>query len=195
MQLKNKISNQLLVIIDDDASIRDSLSLLFSQLEFNVIIFESVEKFFSSTSYRTRCCAIIDLNLDGLTGIDALQIIKNERLLIKTILISAFSTPKFVRDAFISDAFDFIEKPYNPNELIEVVRRAFANFPPNSLNEGVLTKREEEIRTLLLKGMHAKEIAIKLDISKRTVETHKARIFEKLKINSTLELLANSSKI
>ncbi len=193
MRSENKIENQLLVIIDDDASIRDSLSLLFSQIGFNVVVFESVEKFLSSSSYGARCCAIIDLNLGGLNGIDALQIIRDAKLPIKTILISAFGTPKFVRDAFISDAFDFIEKPYNPNDLIDAARRAFADFPPKSPTEGILTKREEEIRALLLKGLHAKEIANSLGISARTVETHKAKIFEKLKINSTLELLANSS--
>ncbi len=193
MHPKHRNDNQLLIIIDDDVSIRDSLSLLFSQRGFNVLTFQSVESFLSSSSYGSACCAIIDLNLDGLTGIDALQIIKNEKLPMKTILISAFGTPKFVREAFISDAFDFIEKPYNPNELIEVVERAFANFPERSLTEGLLTKREEEIRTLLLKGLHSKEIAKKLGISPRTVETHKSKIFEKLKINSTLELLANSS--
>jgi two-component system response regulator DctR len=107
MHPKHKIDNQLLIIIDDDVSIRDSLSLLFSQRGFNVLTFQSVERFLSSTSYWSACCAIIDLNLDRLTGIDALQIIKKERRPMKTILISAFGTPKFVREAFISDAFDY----------------------------------------------------------------------------------------
>jgi len=190
-----KRDSEKLIIIDDESSIRDSLSLLFSQSGFSIATFQSAEEFVSSTYYGMRCCAVIDVNLAGLSGIDALQIIAGKRLPMKVIMISAYGTPRSVRDAFKAEAFDFIEKPYDPNELIESVRRAFAALPEDPSSERLLTPREEEIRTLLLKGMSAKEIAIQLGISPRTVETHKGHIFEKLQVKSTLELVVHSDRL
>ncbi len=190
-----KRDSEKLIIIDDESSIRDSLSLLFSQSGFSIATFQSAEEFVSSTYYGMRCCAIIDVNLAGLSGIDALQIIAGKRLPKKVIMISEYGTPRSVRDAFKAEAFDFIEKPYDPNELIESVRRAFAALPEDPSSERLLTPREEEIRTLLLKGMSAKEIAIQLGISPRTVETHKGHIFEKLQVKSTLELVVHSDRL
>ncbi len=188
------MNNQLLIIIDDEASVRDSLSLLFSQVGFLVATFQSVEELISSAYYGVRCSAIIDMNLGGLSGIDALKMIKKEQLPINVIVISAYGTPKSVREAFKVDAFDFVEKPYDPNELIDIVRRACRQLPVQMATETVLTKREKEVRALLLKGLHAKEIANILGISARTVETHKGRIYEKLNVRSALELVANSEK-
>ncbi len=184
-----------LLIIDDEASVRDSLSLLLSHAGFSVATFQSVEEFVSSAYYGVRCCAIIDINLGGLSGIDALRIIARERLPMRVVVISAFGTPRSVRDAFKAEAFDFIEKPYDPNDLIESVRRAFSDLPESPLAERLLTPREEEIRSLLLKGLQAKEIASQLGISPRTVEAHKGRIFEKLKVKSTLELVVQADRL
>ncbi len=191
--MRNSVN--LLIIIDDEASVRDSLSLLLSHAGFSVATFKSVEEFVSSAYYGVRCCAIIDINLEGLSGIDALRIIARERLPMKVVVISAYGTPRSVRDAFKAEAFDFLEKPYDPNDLIESVRRAFSVLPESLSGEGILTPREEEIRSLMLKGMQAKEIASQLGISPRTVETHKGHIFEKLKVKSTLELVVQAERL
>ncbi len=192
MRQENRDDKKLIIIIDDDPHIRDSLNLLFSQIGFNTLTFDSVENYFSSSAYGERGCIIVDLNLGGLSGIDALKIFIKDKIPVRVILISAFGTLKTVRNAFLNDAFDFIEKPYNPNELIEAVLKAFNELPANHLNEKKLTGRQEEIRKMILKGMHDKEIAKNLDISPRTVEKHKEQIFEKLNVRSTIELLARN---
>lgn len=121
-----------------------------------------------------------------------MQLFKKEVLPIRTILISAFGTIKSVREAFVNDAVDFIEKPYDPAALVDVVKLAFINLPVSRNNLNLLTSREKEVHEMLIKGLHAKEIAKLLGNSSRTVESHKAHIFEKLNVKSTLELLANA---
>ncbi len=190
--IKKNINTNQVFIIDDDPYIRDSLNLLFSQIGLNSLTFDSAENYFASAAYGLRGCVVMDLNLKGLNGIDALKFIIKDNIPVKVILISAFGTPQSVRNAFINYAFDFIEKPYNPIDLTEVVVKSFDTLPAYLSYERSLTKRQEEIKNLLLKGFHDKEIANTLGISPRTVEKHKEHIFEKLDVKSTIELIARS---
>ena len=183
---------QKLIIIDDEASVRDSLALLFSQEGYLVVTFRSAEEFISSRDFGTPCCAILDINLGGISGIDTLKIITNERLPMQVVIISAYGNVQSVRETFKFAAFDFIEKPYAPDELMTTVRQAFDSLPVSVTTDEMLTPREREVQNLLLQGKQAKEIANELSISVRTVEVHKGRIFDKLNVRNTLELMARS---
>lgn len=186
-------------IIDDDIYIRDALNLYLTQQGYSVYTFKSAEDFLSVTDQNLTGCVIIDLNLDGINALQALDIFHERRLNLATIVITAHGDVKSARQAFLSHALDFIEKPYDPEELIAAIKNALRlvneRLPaPKTGDETELTPRETEVKELLLAGRNNKEIADNLGISVRTVEVHRSRILEKLGCRSVVDLIRLSPR-
>lgn len=186
-------------IIDDDIYIRDALNLYLTQQGYSVYTFKSAEDFLSVTDQNLTGCVIIDLNLDGINALQALDIFHERRLNLATIVITAHGDVKSARQAFLSHALDFIEKPYDPEELIAAIKSALRlvneRLPASKTgDETELTPRETEVKELLLAGRNNKEIADNLGISVRTVEVHRSRILEKLGCRSVVDLIRLSPR-
>jgi RNA polymerase sigma factor (sigma-70 family) len=186
-------------IVDDDAAMRDSLSLMLGLLGFRTVSFESAEAFLETYRDDWVGCVVADLRLPGMSGLALQADLRTRGKKLPFVIITGHGDVKSARAAFQSEAVDFIEKPFDEVELRAAIEKGFdresrriqrtetGNDQATKLAK--LTNREREILELVGKGLHAKEIAACLDISARTVEVHKARLMTKLEARNVSELV------
>lgn len=182
-------------IVDDDASVRDALSLLLSLRGHATATFACAEDFIAALDPAWRGCAVVDIRMPGMNGLQLQAWLRDQRHPLPLIVITAHGDVGAARQAFRADAVDFLEKPFDGEELVASVEqalgRARSGGEPAAV-EAALSPREREVMALLVKGLHNRRIALQLGISPRTVEVHKARVLEKLGVASVIELVRRS---
>jgi FixJ family two-component response regulator len=181
-------------LVDDDASIRDALSLLLSLKGMRAQVFASAEAFLETYQPDWRGCLLTDLRMPGMSGLDLNQSLRQRGVSLPVILLTAHGDVATARAALKSGAFDFLEKPVNDELLMDVlthaverdaqIHRATTQRSETLEKTGRLTQREREVLVLLSRGLQNREIAAELQISPRTVEVYKARMMEKLDCRS-----------
>ena len=186
-------------IIDDDASVRDSLSLMLGLDGYRVALFADAESFLENLRSDASGCCIVDLKLPGKSGLDLQTDLAARSIDLPVIMITAHGDVPAARAAFRAHAIDFLEKPFPPEQLIAAIERALefeekrlerdASRSAEATKLARLTDREREVLARVGQGLHAKEIALALGISPRTVEVHKAHIMEKLGARNAIELV------
>lgn len=177
-------------IVDDDASVRDSLSLMLSLQGYATATFASGEDFLNALKPDWRGCVVADIRMPGMSGLELQERLRGRLPRLAVIVITAHGDVAAARRAFLGDAVDFIEKPFPPDEIIAAIERANARLLSADANDTAedaftaarqkLSDRERQVMDLMIKGMHNRHIAKELGISPRTVEVHKARVMEKL---------------
>jgi len=181
-------------LVDDDAAIRDALSLLLSLKGMRAQVFASAEAFLETYQPDWRGCLLTDLRMPGMSGLDLNQSLRQRGVSLPVILLTAHGDVATARAALKSGAFDFLEKPVNDELLMDVlthaverdaqIHRATTQRSETLEKTGRLTQREREVLVLLSRGLQNREIAAELQISPRTVEVYKARMMEKLDCRS-----------
>jgi FixJ family two-component response regulator len=181
-------------VVDDDASVRDSLSLMLSLKGLATATFASAEDFLAVARPDWRGCVLADLRMPGMSGLDLLAAMRGRFPQLAVVVVTAHGNVEAARAAFLSDAADFIEKPFDAGQLLGAIENARARLaqragakPP--LPVEALTPRERQVLELVLQGLHNRQIAERLAISPRTVEVHKGRMMEKLGAESIVELV------
>jgi RNA polymerase sigma factor (sigma-70 family) len=192
--------NALVVyIVDDDASIRDSLALMLGLAGYSTRLFADAETFLSTFDLEWRGCVVADLRLPGMSGTDLQRRVREHGSHIPFVIITAHGDVPAAREAFRAQAVDFIEKPFDETQLRDAIETSFGLEEQRaSVAErrratedklARLTSREREVLEHATRGLHAKEIATALGISVRTVEVHKTRVMEKLEVRNIGELV------
>lgn len=191
--------NLTVYIVEDDAAMRDSLTLMLGLLGYRTAAFESAEDFLRTYRDDWIGCVVADLRLPGMSGLELQADLRARGKKLPFVIITGHGDVKSARAAFQSEAVDFIEKPFDEPELRVAIEagfdREFRRIQRSEMDSGQalkyskLTQREREILQLVGKGLHAKEIATKLNISVRTVEVHKARLMTKLEARNVSELV------
>lgn len=179
-------------IVDDDASVRDALSLLLSLRGHACATYTSAEDFLAALQPAWRGCVVADIRMPGLSGLELQAALRERGIALPVIVITAHGSVAAARQAFLADAVDFLEKPFDGEQLLRAVEQALAGLPePQAAARGTdtLTAREREVMALLVEGLHNRRIAETLGISPRTVEVHKARVLDKLGVASVVELV------
>jgi RNA polymerase sigma factor (sigma-70 family) len=186
-------------IVDDDASVRDSLSLMLSLQGYATATFASGEDFLEALKPNWRGCVIADIRMPGMSGLELQACLRDRLPKLAVIVITAHGDVAAARRAFLSDAVDFIEKPFEPDQIIAAIERAKArllsgdaiDFAEDAFNAAreKLSDRERQVMDLMMKGMHNRHIAKELGISPRTVEVHKARVMEKLGAKNLMDFV------
>jgi len=185
-------------IVDDDGSVRDSLSLLLSLRGYATATFASAEDFLAAVQPQWRGCVILDIRMPGMSGLELQRCLIDSGLTLPVIVITAHGDVAAARQAFLADAVDFIEKPFDGGQLMQAIETALAGVRavataqhsgPQQTPKEALSPREREVMALMVKGLHNRRIAEELRISHRTVEVHKARVMEKLGVKSLIELV------
>ena len=185
---------RLVCIVDDDASVRDSLSIMLGLKGFDCRTYESSETFLSALPDRS-CCIVLDLNMAGMNGLELQEKIANARTPIEVIFLTAFADVDIMRRAFLNQAIDFLEKPVVLPQLLSAIERAFERLKSTSQQHmqtqslEMLTPREREVMAAIAQGMTHREAGELLGISPRTVEVHKGRVMEKLGVKTLAELV------
>jgi FixJ family two-component response regulator len=184
-------------VVDDDASVRDALSLLLSLRGYTTATFASAEDFLGAIQPGWRGCVVADIRMPGMSGLELQQSLRERGSRLPVIVMTAHGDVAAARQAFLAKAVDFIEKPFDGEQLLAAIegalgelRNAEAARPgATAAALGPLSGREREVMALMVKGLHNRRIAEELGISPRTVEVHKARIMEKLGVRNLVDLV------
>jgi len=186
-------------LIDDDAGVRDSLTLLLSLKGVRTQPFANAESFIETYRPDWPGCVLTDLRMPGMTGLELQAVLRERQVDVPVVVLTAHGDVATARAALKNGAFDFLEKPIDDAMLVDVLRNALradrerraALTARSSADARIerLTEREREILTLIAAGHQNRDIATQLGISPRTVEVHKARIMEKLECDSLAELI------
>ncbi|MBC3886494.1 response regulator transcription factor [Undibacterium griseum] len=191
----------MLHIIDDEDVIRDALSWLARSRQTAAVGYSSAEQFLTALEQPLRFdadgdCVLLDVRMPGLSGIQLFDLL-SERHLVKrlpVIFLTGHGDVPMAVDSLKKGAFDFFEKPFNDNKLMDRVQEALAQSRAAGVTAQVherlatLSAREKEVLDLILLGKMNKVIADELGISMRTVEVHRAHIFDKMQVKTAVEL-------
>ncbi len=185
-------------IVDDDEAIRDALSWLLRSRGVPVKAWESGEAFLSGFSQSTVGCIVLDVRMDGMSGFEVYDKLLGRGCRVPVIFLTGHGDVPQAVAALKKGAFDFIEKPFNDNQLVDRVIEAMRSH--EAMREELeaeasvaarmaqLTPRERQVMERVLAGEYNKAIADVLDIAVRTVEVHRSHIFEKMGVRSAVEL-------
>ena len=197
--------NATVYLIDDDAGVRDALAWLLRSRRLLSEAFDSAESFEAHITregfaVREPACALLDVRMGELSGLALFERLIERQLsnLIPVIFLTGHADVATAVNAVKRGAFDFCEKPFSDNALIDRVEQAIAasavalsdHRRRYELGERLagLTEREQEVMRCVVDGLANKEMADTLGISVRTVEVHRARIVEKMGVRSAVEL-------
>lgn len=186
-------------IVDDDAAVRDSLSLMLGLSGYRTALYADVEALLEAYRADWSGCVIAYLRLPGRSGIELQAELQARGSALPVIIITAHGDVPAARAAFQAQAVDFIEKPFDESQIRAAIDIAFSRESSRVQRNQVLeadakklaqlTPRERDVLQLATRGLHAKEIAAALGISARTVEVHKTRIMAKLGVRNIAELV------
>jgi two-component system response regulator DctR len=188
-------------IIDDDEAIRDSLEWLLESRNIPAQSWPSAEAFlahFDLNHGDAPGCLLLDIRMEGMSGLALFDQLCERGAATPVIFLTGHGDVPMAVGALKRGAFDFVEKPFNDNELANRVSEAMAIDAARRAEQAVsasvadslaqLTQRERQVMEMVLAGKLNKIIADELSISMRTVEVHRARVFEKMGVKSAVEL-------
>lgn len=185
-------------IVDDDAAIRDALAWLLRSRSIESRAWDSAEAFIADYRDDMRGCLILDIRMPGMNGPELFERLLAQGCVMPTVFLTGHGDVPLAVQALKKGAFDFIEKPCNDNDLADRVVAALALDRQRRQQEAStasidtrlrsLTQREHEVMERILAGQYNKVIAAELNIAMRTVEVHRAHIFEKMNVKSAVEL-------
>jgi len=186
-------------IVDDDNSVRDSLSLLLNFRGFRTREFASAEAFLESWKPEWRGCMLLDLRMTGMDGLALQQILTERGSRLPIVFLTGHGDIAQARTALKAGAVDFLEKPIDHESLFASLNEAFQKDNQLRAEEqriadlearlDRLSDREHQVMERVVAGRHNREIAAELEISPRTVEVFKARMMEKMQARSVPELV------
>jgi two-component system response regulator DctR len=185
-------------IVDDDAAIRDALGFLFRSYRVASIAYASAEAFLASCGQEPIGCVVLDIRMPDMSGMELFDKLLERGFRLPVIYLTGHGDVPMAVGVVKKGAFDFVEKPCNDNELVDKVIAALAydaaQRAAGAATAGLatrlqrLTPRENEVMRRILAGKLNKVIADDLGIAMRTVEVHRANIFEKMGVKSAVEL-------
>ena len=189
----------MLHIIDDEEVVRDSLSWLAASRSIDARIYASAQQFLDSLDGSFDAagdCVLLDVRMPEMNGIALFdQLVKRDLTArLPVIFLTGHGDVPMAVDSLKRGAFDFFEKPFNDNDLMDRVQQGLANSRQAGELAAVharlatLSMREREVLDLILAGTMNKVVADKLGISMRTVEVHRAHIFDKMQVKTAVEL-------
>jgi two-component system, LuxR family, response regulator FixJ len=193
------MSDTTVFVVEDDASVRDSLSLLISLRGLRTQVFASAEHFLETYKRDWRGCLLTDLRMPGMSGLDLQVELNRLEIRLPVVVLTAHGDVVTTRTALKNGALDFIEKPADDDVLVEVLLNAIRVDGERHRSDVVqvashqrlerLTPREREVFNLIAGGLQNRDIAANLGISPRTVEVYKARVMEKLQCRNLAEIV------
>ena len=198
------VQNATVYIVDDDADVREALAWLLRSRRLLSESFDCAESFLemlqSQSPARHPCCLLLDMRMTGMSGLALFnQLLAEGKLAaMPVIFLTGHADVPTAVDTVKRGAFDFCEKPFSDNALVDRIEQALAASDEHlarmrerdalrtRLTE--LTERERDVMRLVVEGIPNKLIADQLDISVRTVEVHRSRVFDKMQVKSAVEL-------
>jgi FixJ family two-component response regulator len=186
-------------IVDDDEAVRDSLCELLASEGLQAEAYSSASEFLNDCNPAMHGCALFDVRMPEMSGLELLQHSKVKQMSISVIMITGYSDIPMAVKAIKHGAVDFIEKPINSKILLKSIRRCFKDNHAQQAKYkqriehterlARLTPREREVMDLLVQGKANREIAESFGLSPRTIEVHRAAIKQKLGVKSLSDIV------
>jgi len=186
-------------VVDDDPSVRDSTELMLKSVGFNVKTFGSAQDFLKVNLREDLGCLVLDVRMPGMSGLELQEKLVSAKTPLPVIFITGHGTVPMSVRAMKAGAVDFLQKPFEEQDLLDAINRALARQREKKSKRDqaeelqrrlkALTPREYEVFSLLATGMANKEIAYELGASERTIKAHRARIMEKMNAGSLADLV------
>jgi FixJ family two-component response regulator len=189
----------LVIVVDDDRSVRKSLTRLLASAGYTVEAFASAREFLARQPHPGPCCLVLDVRMPGLTGIQLQEMLAATGRRMSIVFVTGHADISTSVRAMKAGAVDLLTKPVDAQDLIAAIRRAVARDEHNRATEtrlaeirrrvSMLTTRETEVFALVVTGMLNKQIGAALGIGESTVKVHRARVMEKMRAGSVAELV------
>jgi FixJ family two-component response regulator len=192
-------STTTVYIVDDDEAVRGALHLLLKSAGYVTAAFDSAQAYLSRYSTQQPGCLVLDVRMPGMSGLELQQELNRRGAIIPVVFISGHGDIPMAVEAIHAGAFDFLEKPFKDQDLLDRVAKALAadallrtqHIEAASVQTllTTLTPREHEVLDMLVAGKPNKVMAADLNLSQRTVEVHRARVMEKMHARSLAQLV------
>jgi FixJ family two-component response regulator len=186
-------------VVDDDDAVRSFLSELIASVGLNVETYASAQKFLDTCERGRAGCLVLDIRMPGMSGLELQKELVTRDIRIPVIILTGHGDVQTAVETMKAGAFDFIEKPFNNELLLDRVQRAVAqqvDVTADSVKRdeiadrrALLTPRERQVMDMVANGEMNKLIAHRLGISEKTVEIHRSKVMEKMQARSLAELV------
>ena len=195
----------LVLVVDDDPSVRKSLSRLLESADYAVEVFASAGEFLARGPHPGPCCLVLDVKMPGLTGIQLQEMLAATGRRMSIVFVSGHADVPTSVKAMKAGAVDLLTKPVDVRDLIAAIRRAMTRDEHERATEtrlaevrrrvAMLTARETEVFARVVTGMLNKQIGAALGIGEKTVKVHRARVMEKMQAGSVAELVRLADEV
>lgn len=192
-------------VVDDDQAVLKSLSRLLRAAGFNVATFGSPQEFLERNDFHAPGCLLLDLAMPGLNGLELQAALETKGNTIPIIFLTGHGDVPTSVQAMKRGALDFLTKPVNDNDLLTAVqaaiekdrssREARAELDDIKQRLATLTPREREVLSHVVSGQLNKQIAFDLGTVEKTIKVHRARVMEKMKVDSLAELVRLTERV
>jgi FixJ family two-component response regulator len=192
-------------VVDDDSSVRQSVSRLVRAAGFTVRTFSSPKNFLNQPLPQGPTCILLDMCMDGMNGLEVQKRLAETDRCAPIVFLSGHATVLTATAGMKHGAEDFLEKPFRPIQLLDAIRSAIEHDKTISaerrkradirMRYDTLTPREQEVMKLVVTGLLNKQAAAELGISEKTIKVHRARVMEKMQVESLAMLVQLAEKL
>jgi two-component system, LuxR family, response regulator FixJ len=199
------VSTPCAYVVDDIELNREMLVGLLGLADIETRSFASAQQFLDALDPTLPGCILLDIRMPGMSGLDLQKTLNERHVVLPVVMITAHADVPIAIEAMRDGAYDFIEKPFDNQHLVDVVRRAFVDCEDRQRVQveldsvrscyGTLSARELQVLEAMVAGRLNKQIAHDLGISQRTVEVHRANVMEKMRASSLAELVRMSVRL
>lgn len=185
-------------VVDDDVQVRTSIKQLATSVGLAVKLFDSADAFLADCDPSDPGCLVTDVRMPGMSGLELQQALRNMEITLPVIIMTGYAEVPMTVQAFKEGAFDFVQKPFSPQSLLESIQRAIdkdvAQRTRREQLSGIasrikgLSPRESEVMRMLVDGKTTKKISTSLSVSLTTVDFHRNNILDKMCVDNVVEL-------
>jgi len=193
------VTTPVVYVVDDDDGMRRALTLLLSTVGYKTLAFPGPKEFLAQFDPDTHGCLVLDIRMPEMSGLELQQHLNRTGSMLPVIFITGHGDVPMAVQAMKEGAFEFIQKPFRDQDLLDRINHALQQDAENRSNLArraeilrrmeSLTPRERQVMALVVDGAANKVIAIDLDLSERTVEIHRAKVMEKMGARSVAHLV------
>ncbi|HEX9648565.1 MAG TPA: response regulator FixJ [Alphaproteobacteria bacterium] len=185
-------------VVDDDEAVRNSLQWLIASIDLEVRTYGSAQEFLADFSPEAPGCLVVDVRMPGMSGLELQRQLVDRGSDIPVVVITGHGDVEMAVRAMKAGAFDFIQKPFNDQVLLDLIQTALekstrvarAQAERTHVRDQLdqLTEREREVLNGIVAGESNRQIATRLDLSEKTIEFHRAKVMRKMEAGSLAEL-------